>query len=55
MSAVTVKNPETLLQAARELWCARCGYGVVVRREPPACPMCRAMHWRERAPWARQN
>jgi rubrerythrin len=38
------------LQAAppRELWCRECGYGVVVRSEPPACPMCRATSWGER-------
>jgi len=32
----------------RELWCNECGYGVVVRSEPPACPMCRATSWAER-------
>lgn len=31
----------------RELWCRECGYGVVVRGDPPACPMCRASRWRE--------
>jgi hypothetical protein len=28
-----------------ELRCAECGYGIVVRREPPACPMYRASAW----------
>ena len=30
-----------------ELWCGVCGYGVVVRDVPPACPMCRASCWDE--------
>lgn len=33
---------------ARELYCATCGYGIVVRRDPPLCPMCRASSWGER-------
>ena len=44
---VGLKNPETLMQSVRELWCAGCGYGVVVRREPPECPICREANWRE--------
>lgn len=46
-ATVELKNRETLLQSVRELWCAGCGYGVVVRREPPECPMCREANWRE--------
>jgi len=55
MQAVELKNPETLLQSIRELWCGGCGYGVVVRREPPDCPMCREANWRERPRLARYN
>lgn len=29
----------------RDLYCAECGYGIAARREPPACPMCRAHAW----------
>lgn len=54
MQTVERKNPETLL-LVRELWCGRCGYGVVVRREPPECPMCREANWRERPRLARYN
>ncbi|MGN6796576.1 MAG: hypothetical protein ACTHKS_00340 [Gaiellaceae bacterium] len=39
----------------RELWCDYCGYGVVVRHEVPACPMCRREKWRERRPVAGLN
>jgi rubrerythrin len=55
MNAVELKSPPTLLQSVRELWCNRCGYGVVVRREAPACPMCRETSWRERPRLARYN
>jgi rubrerythrin len=55
MHEVGLKNPETLLPSVRELWCAGCGYGVVVRREPPECPMCRQVNWRERPRLARYN
>jgi len=30
----------------RELVCGSCGYGVIVRTEPPRCPMCREADWR---------
>lgn len=29
----------------REFRCAACGYGIVVQREPPSCPMCGALSW----------
>jgi hypothetical protein len=36
--------------AARgEFQCADCGYGVVVHRALPACPMCQGGDWR---PWS---
>jgi rubrerythrin len=40
---------------ACELFCGECGYGIVVRREPPACPMCRSASWSERPASARWN
>jgi rubrerythrin len=43
------------LEPVRELWCVGCGYGVVIRREPPECPICRRTRWRERPPLARYN
>ena len=48
MSATEMEKQQTLQQSVRELWCEGCGYGVVVRREPPECPMCRNADWRER-------
>jgi len=55
MSATELENRET--PSVRELWCAGCGYGVVVRirREPPGCPMCRQTSWREQPPLSRLN
>jgi rubrerythrin len=38
-----------------ELFCAECGYGIVARRDPPDCPMCRACKWRERPDLTRWN
>jgi hypothetical protein len=35
--------------AKGEFHCADCGYGIVVHRELPACPMCHGGDWR---PWA---
>ena len=28
-----------------ELYCATCGYGVVVRMAPSSCPMCQSGVW----------
>jgi rubrerythrin len=39
----------------RELYCGDCGYGIVIRRDPPPCPMCRATVWRERPTFVRWN
>lgn len=56
MSTVALKTREkTLLPPVRELWCEGCGYGVVIRREPPTCPMCRETSWHERPRSARYN
>ena len=35
--------------AQGEFHCAECGYGIVVRRELPACPMCRGRFWEDPA------
>jgi len=55
MLAVEPKTREPLLGSVRELWCGGCGYGVVVRREPPECPVCRNANWRERPRSAHYN
>jgi predicted Zn-ribbon and HTH transcriptional regulator len=39
----------------QQLFCAACGYGIVVRREAPECPMCRSAAWGDRPPAARWN
>jgi len=47
------RESPSLLSVAREvrgdarfqLVCARCGYGVIVRIAPEACPMCRGTAW----------
>jgi rubrerythrin len=53
--ATTEPEARATLAEVRELFCAACGYGIVVRREPPACPMCRANDWLERPRPARWN
>ena len=53
MSATELENRER--SSVRELWCGGCGYGVVVRRDPPECPICRQTRWRERPPLTRFN
>lgn len=55
MQAVEPKIPVTLLQSVRELWCGGCGYGIVLRREPPECPLWRDTNWRERPRPAHSN
>ena len=32
-----------------EFRCAQCGYGVIVKRVLPECPMCRGRSWEDRA------
>jgi rubrerythrin len=41
-------------QVAGEFWCAECGYGAVVQRVLPACPMCGGTVWESRGPLARR-
>jgi rubrerythrin len=36
--------------AAGEFHCSGCGYGVIVQRELPRCPMCSGTAW-EQAGW----
>jgi hypothetical protein len=35
--------------ARGEFQCAECGYGIVVHRDLPTCPMCHGENWR---PWS---
>jgi rubrerythrin len=38
----------TILRGTREPYeyrCSGCGYGIVVRQLPDACPMCRGAAW----------
>jgi rubrerythrin len=56
MATATIDLHAASAQAAvRELFCGRCGYGIVVRREPPDCPMCRSTTWTTRPARARWN
>ena len=43
------------LRDVHELFCGECGYGIVVRRDPPECPMCHTCAWRERPDFAHWN
>ena len=38
-------NGSPAASASISLICSNCGYGISVRREPPACPMCQASNW----------
>jgi rubrerythrin len=40
--------------AAGEFRCADCGYGAIVHRELPPCPMCGGSVW-ERSDWGLRN
>lgn len=56
MSTTTLeKTDREFFDEAHELFCRECGYGVVVRREPPDCPMCRSNDWSSRPGFARWN
>ena len=46
MRATELEKRESF-QAVRELWCEGCGYGVVIRCDPPECPICRQTSARE--------
>lgn len=47
--------PTTTPAGVHEFFCSECGYGIVVRREPPTCPMCRSDAWSDRPAAARWN
>jgi rubrerythrin len=48
MSTTTLeKTARDFFDEVRELFCRACGYGIVVRRDPPNCPMCRGTEWQE--------
>jgi rubrerythrin len=57
MTTTTTPRPDAgqHVQDPRELFCGECGYGVVIRRDPPECPMCRSEEWTERPAPARWN
>lgn len=55
MSTTTLEKTDREFDDVRELFCSACGYGIVVRRDPPHCPMCRAQEWQERPGLARWN
>jgi rubrerythrin len=56
MSPTTLeKTDREFFDKIRELFCGVCGYGIVIRRDPPVCPMCRASEWHERPGSARWN
>ena len=55
MSATEMEDRERLQLSVRELWCQGCGYGVVIRRDPPECPICRQTSWQERPLLTRLN
>lgn len=41
-------------EASGEFRCADCGYGAVVQRTLPQCPMCAGTVWERRGPLARR-
>jgi rubrerythrin len=56
MSTTTLeKTARDFFDDVRELFCSECGYGIVVRRDPPDCPMCRSSEWQEQPSLGRWN
>lgn len=56
MSTTTLeKTDRDFYDDVHELFCRECGYGIVVRREPPDCPMCRSNDWSSQPSFARWN
>jgi len=55
MSTTLDKTDRDFFDDVHELFCRDCGYGIVIRREPPECPMCRAYNWSRRPSLARWN
>lgn len=54
-TAIAFPNEPRFRPNVRELVCDVCRYGIVVRNEPPECPMCRPHSWSERVHWSRWN
>jgi rubrerythrin len=40
---------ETGVAAVGEFRCSECGYGVIVQRKLPRCPMCSGTSWEQSA------
>jgi rubrerythrin len=56
MSTATLeKTSREYFGDVHELFCRECGYGIVVRRDPPWCPMCRSNTWSMRPSLPRSN
>ena len=45
VSLEIVENLEVDEPERQDFACSACGYGIVVRDELPACPMCRSESW----------
>jgi len=54
MAEVAAGQKASVTAQTHYLCCARCGYGVAVRREPPRCPMCGGQVWLSRI-WRRRE
>lgn len=48
--AARVEQTSTGTDVSGEFRCADCGYGAVVRRALPMCPMCGGTTWETRVP-----
>jgi rubrerythrin len=48
--ATVLEFAVTGTDVAGEFRCADCGYGAVLRRALPLCPMCGGASWESRAP-----
>ena len=55
MSATTLDKTDRDFDDTHVLFCAQCGYGIVIRRDPPKCPMCRSTEWSARPSFSRWN
>jgi hypothetical protein len=56
MSTATLdKTDRVFFEDVRELFCSERGYGVVIRRDPPECPMCRSHEWQTQPSFSRWN
>ena len=56
MSTTTLEETDReFFEDVRELFCRECGYGVVIRHDPPECPMCRSNDWKTQPSISRWN